>query len=123
MRNIAKCKICESVIESFHRYDYVSCKCGEIAVDGGTDYFRAVANDFNNFLRVDDEGNEIVVTFKDEAPQPKETVKLTRKDLIDMLDSMTKNIENMPQSAMTLPITHYDFAAALMILSSIFKSD
>lgn len=44
MRNIAKCKKCGDVIESTSRHDYVTCKCGAISVDGGTDYIRRIGN-------------------------------------------------------------------------------
>ncbi len=39
-RNRAKCRKCGDVIESTHRHDFVSCKCGAIFVDGGNDYWR-----------------------------------------------------------------------------------
>ena len=45
IKNSAKCKKCGDVIESKHRHDFVSCKCGAIAVDGGTDYIRWVFSD------------------------------------------------------------------------------
>lgn len=61
MRNRAKCKLCSDILESFHRYDYVSCRCGEISIDGGQDLFRCASKDWNNFLRVDDNGNEITI--------------------------------------------------------------
>ncbi|WP_423135861.1 DUF7695 domain-containing protein [Mammaliicoccus sciuri] len=35
IRNIAKCKICDDVIESKHTHDYVMCKCDVIFLDGG----------------------------------------------------------------------------------------
>lgn len=59
MRNRAKCRRCDDIIESTHRHDFVTCKCGEIAVDGGQAYFRAAAKNFENFIRLDDEGNEV----------------------------------------------------------------
>ena len=40
--NKAKCLKCDDVIESKHRYDFVQCKCGAIAVDGGKEYLRRV---------------------------------------------------------------------------------
>lgn len=40
LRNRAKCLICGDVIESASRHDYVSCSCGAISVDGGTDYLK-----------------------------------------------------------------------------------
>lgn len=50
IRNSAKCKLCEVEIESKYRWDYVSCECGEIFVDGGKDYLRRGANNFENFI-------------------------------------------------------------------------
>lgn len=38
IRNIAKCKICDDVIESKHTHDYVMCKCGAITLDGSKEY-------------------------------------------------------------------------------------
>jgi hypothetical protein len=123
MQNRAKCKLCHAIIESFHATDYVSCKCGEISVDGG-DAMRCAANQWHNFLRVDDNGNEIVVTVKgDVQPANKETQgKPTKKELLDMLDEMVKNIERLPVDAMNSPITHYDFYAGLLLLSSILRA-
>lgn len=42
--NKAKCKKCGDVIESTHTHDFVRCKCGAIAVDGGHDYLRRLGN-------------------------------------------------------------------------------
>lgn len=38
--NKARCKKCNTVIESKTVHDYVSCKCGAIAVDGGRIYLK-----------------------------------------------------------------------------------
>lgn len=124
MRNRAKCKLCQSIIESFHSTDLVNCKCGHIFVDGGSAMLCG-ASDWNNFLRVDDEGNEIIIKVKskEEAKEIEPIHKPTKKELIDMLDEMCKNIENLPPQAMTLPINHYDYCSLLMLLSSILRSD
>jgi hypothetical protein len=58
IRNAAQCAKCEDVIESKHRHDFVSCKCGAIFVDGGKDYFRAGADDFANFISLSEVGND-----------------------------------------------------------------
>lgn len=52
LRNMAQCKKCDDVIESKYRHDFVKCKCGEIFVDGGKDYFRrgSESSDFRHFL-------------------------------------------------------------------------
>lgn len=39
--NKAQCRICEDIIESKHRHDWVSCKGGHIFIDGGREYMRA----------------------------------------------------------------------------------
>jgi hypothetical protein len=124
MRNVAKCKLCKNVIESFHITDFVSCQCGEIAVDGGSDYMRCFAKDFNNFLRVDEQGNEIIVKVieKEEEGNPTQLAKKpTKKELVEMLNEMIRNIENLPSYAKTAPINHYDYCSLLILLSSIFS--
>lgn len=123
MRNRAKCRLCQEIIESLHRHDYVSCACGEISVDGGLDYLRAAAKDWGNFFRVDDLGNEIIVQVKesDQVEEPKEPPKPTLKDKIEMLKRMVEDLEKLPQNALTLPITHYDHLAALMLIYEILN--
>jgi len=48
--NQAQCKLCRDIIRSKHRHDFVSCKCGEISVDGGTSYVRRLAKDLDNII-------------------------------------------------------------------------
>jgi len=115
MRNIAKCKLCESIIESFHENDYVECKCGEISVSKGPSLICS-AKDWNNFKRVDDQGNEIVVSVK-EKEKPK------KKELLDMLQAMIDNIEKLPSNAMHTPVNHYDLLSALLLILTIFRSE
>lgn len=129
MKNRAKCKLCQSIIESFHRHDYVSCKCGEIAIDGGQEMCGASARDFNNFLRIDDEGNEIVVQFVEKAEDVKplyneENIqeKPSKEKMIQILEEMIKNYESLPKHAMESPISHYDLLSVLILLSSILRS-
>ena len=124
MKNRAKCKLCSDVIESFHDLDFVQCKCGEITVYAGNS-LRCSANNWNNFLRVDDQGSEIVVTIKemssDVKPLDMPPSKPDKKELLGMLNDMIKNIENLPQHAALAPITHYDFASLILLISEIFK--
>jgi len=61
IKNKAKCKLCGTVIESIYRHDFVECKCGAIAVDGGNDYFRRIG-DQKNFILFDENDNEIIKT-------------------------------------------------------------
>lgn len=123
MKNRAKCKLCGEILESFHRTDFVTCKCGEISIDGGDWYFKCAAKNWDNFLRVDDMGNEIIPEIVQESDNKLiETSILTRKDKIDMLDAMLKNIENLPSGAMDNPINHYDLYSFMLLVSEILKS-
>lgn len=56
--NKAKCRRCGDIIESKHRHDYVSCKCGEIAVDGGRAYLRRSARDIRNVIELSETREE-----------------------------------------------------------------
>lgn len=124
MINRAKCRLCNSIIESYHATDLVLCKCGEISVDEGS-ALKCFAKDWNNFIRVDDNGNEIIVKVKNNDTKPTEidSTRPNKKELLSMLDEMIKNTEKLPQAAMTSPITHYDFASALLLLSSILRAE
>lgn len=56
--NKAQCALCDDVIESTHRHDFVSCKCGEIFVDGGKAYLRRGAKNFLNFIDLSESHEE-----------------------------------------------------------------
>ncbi len=125
MKNRAKCKLCQNIIESFHRQDYVTCPCGEISIDGGNDFLGCRSNNFDNFLRVDDEGNEIVVKYENKSEsdeKPNEHKRLCRDELLSLLDDMIKTIESLPQQALFSPISHYDHLSLLYLISSIFRA-
>ena len=40
LENKARCLKCDDVVESMYRHDFVTCKCGEVSVDGGKDYMK-----------------------------------------------------------------------------------
>ena len=40
IKNAIRCNHCGDVIESTHRYDFVTCSCGCCSVDGGKDYLK-----------------------------------------------------------------------------------
>jgi hypothetical protein len=48
--NKCQCRLCEDIIESKNRHDFVRCKCGEIFTDGGKSYIRRGASDLNNII-------------------------------------------------------------------------
>jgi len=127
MKNIAKCKLCEEIIESLFLEDTVNCKCGEISISGGELKNWCAAKSWDNFLRIDDEGNEIVpkiVTKSNENTEdvkPLYTEKPKREEMIQMLDIMIKGIEDLPQQAMTLPVNQYDLLSFMLLISNILK--
>ena len=41
-RNRIRCKQCNDIIESKSNYDFQTCKCGAIAVDGGLEYAKRI---------------------------------------------------------------------------------
>lgn len=122
MRNRAKCKLCKDIIESFHATDLVICNCGEISVDGG-EALRCSAREWKNFLRVDDQDNEITVSVKGDVNPFDISSKPTKDQLLNMLDDMIENIEKLPKHVMTTPINHYDYSSLLILLSAILRSD
>ncbi len=117
MRNRAKCKLCKDIVESMHPTDSVMCQCGEIEVYGG-DAMRCRFGDVGNFLRVDDEGNEIIVREKNVDIS---SSKVDREGLLRMLDDMIENVERLPEHAKITPINHYDFCGLMMLLRSILR--
>lgn len=52
--NKAQCKLCGDVIESKHRNDFKSCKCGEISVDGGKSYIKRSAKNLDSIIELSD---------------------------------------------------------------------
>ena len=58
--NKIRCKKCGDIIESKTVYDFRSCKCGSVAVDGGHNYLRRVGNledweDLSEYEVIEDE--------------------------------------------------------------------
>lgn len=126
MRNRAKCKLCNTIIESLHRYDYVSCKCNEISISGGADKLECAAKDFSNFIRIDDEGKEVNVKVVDKPNEEKELpveedkpVELTREQKIEMVDSMLKYYDDLPGHAMMSSPTQYDLKAVFLMIKQV----
>lgn len=48
-KNTAKCLICMDVITSTHKHDFVTCSCGNLAVDGGSWYPRRLFAEPNSY--------------------------------------------------------------------------
>ena len=52
---------CSAIIESLHRYDFVTCPCGTVAVDGGREYLRRLGKttDFREMSQVEEDGTPL----------------------------------------------------------------
>lgn len=139
MMNRAKCKLCKSIVESIHSEDYVECKCGEIYVASG-DEMLCGANKWENFLRVDQDGNEIIVKIKNSSLKKDENLIIgekekentqevinsrfdKRKQILNLILEMIKTIENFTPIAMSSSPTHYDLLSVLLVLSEICRLD
>ncbi len=127
MKNKAKCKLCLEVIESFHSTDFVNCKCGALALGGGS-AMRVWCDNWEDVLRIDDNGNEIPLKITEvskivEEISPTEYPKQSKEELINQLHEMAKYIETLPQHAMSSPISHYDLFSLTALLVAIFRSD
>jgi hypothetical protein len=61
VRNRIRCKKCNTILESRHRHDFVSCPCGTFT-DGGLDYVRWGADSFDDI--------EDLCEFEEDLPEP-----------------------------------------------------
>ena len=64
IKNKWKCLKCNDIVESKHRHDYVTCKCGEMSIDGGTSYIRLIGDldmmqDMSEYADVWEDGDKI----------------------------------------------------------------
>ena len=50
IKNAVQCKLCGEIIESTDRHQYVTCKCGACAVDGGHAYLRRSFRDKDCYI-------------------------------------------------------------------------
>lgn len=120
MRNRAKCKLCSTIIESFHETDLQFCECKSIGLDGGKYTFKVYANDFSNVIRIDDDDKEIPIKEKlviTETPK-----KLSLDDLMKELDMMCDEIDTLPRHAMAQPVNQYDFYRLCLLVRSILRA-
>jgi len=67
VENKAQCRQCDDVIQSMYRWDYVTCGCGAIAVDGGLDYLKRTGEM--------EDIKELSVTIPADALKPKPPIK------------------------------------------------
>ena len=61
IKNAIRCNLCGDEIESTSRHDFVWCRCGACAVDGGHDYLRRCFREKGCFT-------DISITEEDDEP-------------------------------------------------------
>ena len=105
MRNRAKCKLCNEIIESLALTDLQFCSCKEIGVAGGTTLYRTYARDYKNFLRVtdDDKEIEVVVKTKDDENKP-----LSKAQKLEELNYFIEKLESLDSQALSAYASNYD---------------
>lgn len=59
--NKIRCNKCGDIIESKSVYDFVTCKCGAVSVDGGHNYLRRCAESLEDFEELSQYGENLSV--------------------------------------------------------------
>jgi hypothetical protein len=97
-RNRAKCALCEDVIESKSRHDFVSCSCGAIFVDGGRDYCRMGGN-MENIILLNNDGTETSLLEVNQTERADELFsKLDEEELIDTNPTVEQRLDRIEQT-------------------------
>ncbi len=129
MRNRAKCKLCGDILESFYLNDVVECSCGEITIWGGLYELNSKANDYENFLRIDEDGNEITVRFLQKGEEDKEEElyeikgRLSKKEAIELMERTLKGMQDSLDHSMNRYVNYYDFCYYLSLILSALRED
>ena len=50
--NAAKCLVCGDIIESVSHYDFKTCSCGNLSVDGGHEYIKRSWKDISKVIEL-----------------------------------------------------------------------
>lgn len=89
---------------------------------------RSWADDYANFLRVDDLGNEIIIEYREQKKDvaednnpdkpPKE---LRIEELIQELESFTQYINRLPEHELKSPVSQSEMAIFMLIVTAILK--
>jgi predicted nucleic acid-binding Zn-ribbon protein len=117
----AKCTLCGDIIENNSETEWKGCKCGVLHVKGN----RLRFDSLENVLMIDPNGSEISLKPKDiqrEQTEEMQSAKPTKEEMLEMLDDMARRIDDLPGHAASQPITHYDFQALVLLLSSILRA-
>lgn len=126
MRNRAKCKVCETIIESTGERDLSTCKCGEISIVGkNPEEGRYRAYNWENFIFLDDENHEIVAKVSDEITIDKKDIishKPTKEEIIEELSTLVNQLIELPTNQLYMPVNSYDMYRFMALVVAILKS-
>ena len=64
VKNSAQCVLCGDIVTSTHVHHFVTCKCGEISVDGGNQYIRRTAKNLSNIRELNETRNYTLEEIK-----------------------------------------------------------
>lgn len=140
MRNRAKCKLCNDIIESKQVGDFVTCKCGQISIDGGpSEHRRCLAHDWANFVYLDDDDNERPIKVskalsgleqepkdniaEEKAEESKQEASIPgkRAELMEVLKETLKNSENLPPHVKSSFVTYSDLDGLVSLIYAILR--
>lgn len=142
-RHRAKCRLCSGFLEA-KAGDYLTCACGEISLDATSSLTKYIAREWDNLIRIDEEGNEIKFSIQDRAArfeersQDQDDISSAKQDpegdnpylanpyymvchetTHDAIIRLIETVEGLPPIAMNTAITHYDYLSLLYLLRSI----
>lgn len=95
-KNSAKCLICNDVLESKNRWDYVVCYCGNLHIDGGLDYLKRGATSYEMVQELSEERK---FTLEELEKEKERILKMLKYSALqdyytDLLDEVNKEINN-----------------------------
>jgi len=106
--------------------DFVECPCKEICVHGGNKNYCG-AKDWGNFVRIDDEGNEVEIKVQDKKEPLTSNEKIEEKkplisleDKLDALKLMIEDYESLPSHGQYQTVSVADHLSMLLIVESLF---
>lgn len=114
----AKCKICNTIIESKNNNIIEECKCGQLSIQGGTELIVSVKEDITSFVCVDDEGNEILPKRKE---NPEKLDSPTKEELLETLQHLARSIDELPPHAKFTPVIQSELSSLLALIISLFR--
>lgn len=98
IKNSVQCLLCNDTIESTHRHDFKSCKCGAIYTDGGRDYIRRggdleVMKDLCEYAEYEDVDEEMYTYYMECLESNNGDYHLALVETADNFDEEERSVE------------------------------